>query len=630
MSRPRHLTSTMVDQIVGRLREGQPVRRSMPGWGRLHVDRPLPFLVVYRSPHGQSDRGTERLVIGAASYLLASGDPKRREEVRRVIKEVAAVMADAFGAFLLIEVWATNEDGQVGPDGETAPRAGFSVRRGRDDQLEATVQELDAALLSSRILRATPTVEVGARGRLAPPGMRQLFTARELESMGTLMLGLGVKPVYRDSSTDTIYPGVLRSVSRKTNVALERAAYRFMLTCTPARPAHHHVLGRRATVRAVTDVDQELTAIDERFDLLLQVTPANLAEASREFRRSGGERNPRFRYRPLPFDPGIMKHELWSIRTERVEDPTLMHLFREKQVETDRKLSLLGDIGRPEFLLGGLLLYGGVSDGLLAIARQLLEMTPLRTRHRGASVGAVEFAERAEEEIARYAAIGPFAPAPEIRHDIYSGLMVSDGRLLVGAELRVPAQRVDALIQHEVGTHLVTYYNGLQQPLRLLHTGLPGYDELQEGLAVLGEYLVGGLDAERLRVLAARVLAAHAVVNGAEFVDTYRLMEEQGFSHHAAFTIAARVHRGGGLVKDAMYLRGLLGILEHVASGLDFERLFLGKYAASHVPVIDELLLREVLKPMKYVPDYLQREETRGKLIRLREESVSIHDLAKG
>ena len=65
--------------------------------------------------------------------------------------------------------------------------------------------------------------------------------------------------------------------------------------------------------------------------------------------------------------------------------------------------------------------------------------------------------------------------------------------------------RVGASLQHEVGTHLVTYYNGLEQPLRLLHVGLAGYDETQEGLAVLAEYLVGGLSRSRLRTLAERV-----------------------------------------------------------------------------------------------------------------------------
>ena len=52
-----------------------------------------------------------------------------------------------------------------------------------------------------------------------------------------------------------------------------------------------------------------------------------------------------------------------------------------------------------------------------------------------------------------------------------------------------------ALLQHEIGTHVVTHVNGSRQPLRLLGAGLAGYDETQEGLAVFAEYLVGGLTA---------------------------------------------------------------------------------------------------------------------------------------
>ena len=34
-----------------------------------------------------------------------------------------------------------------------------------------------------------------------------------------------------------------------------------------------------------------------------------------------------------------------------------------------------------------------------------------------------------------------------------------------------------ALIHHEVGTHLVTQVNGMAQPVKVLGTGLAGYDE---------------------------------------------------------------------------------------------------------------------------------------------------------
>ncbi|MDP2400706.1 MAG: DUF1704 domain-containing protein, partial [Actinomycetota bacterium] len=186
-----------------------------------------------------------------------------------------------------------------------------------------------------------------------------------------------------------------------------------------------------------------------------------------------------------------------------------------------------------------------------------------------------------------------------------------------------------ALLQHEIGTHVVTHHNGRAQPLRLLALGLPGYDELQEGLAVLGEYLAGGLTPERLRLLAGRVVAVHAMLDGAEFPECWSLLVQRGFTQRAAFTIAARVYRGGGLTKDAMYLRGLVGILEYMGEGCDFDRLFLGKYAIRHVPVMDELLLRKVLSPPLVLPRYLQREDALERLARLAR-GVTVPQLMKG
>ena len=38
---------------------------------------------------------------------------------------------------------------------------------------------------------------------------------------------------------------------------------------------------------------------------------------------------------------------------------------------------------------------------------------------------------------------------------------------------------------------MLTYRNGDSQPLKLLAVGLPSYEETQEGLAVLAEYVDG-------------------------------------------------------------------------------------------------------------------------------------------
>ena len=76
--RPTRISGEFVEAITTRLRESKRVRRRLPVWGQVHVDRQLPLLCVYRRPVGRDDEGTERLVMGEASYLLASAEPRLR------------------------------------------------------------------------------------------------------------------------------------------------------------------------------------------------------------------------------------------------------------------------------------------------------------------------------------------------------------------------------------------------------------------------------------------------------------------------------------------------------------------------------------------------------------------------
>jgi hypothetical protein len=123
-----------------------------------------------------------------------------------------------------------------------------------------------------------------------------------------------------------------------------------------------------------------------------------------------------------------------------------------------------------------------------------------------------------------------------------------------------------------------------------------------------------------LRVLAARVIAAESLVQGASFVETFRTLNRTyGFERSAAFGITMRIYRGGGLTKDGVYLRGLVALLEYLKEGGDLEPLLIGKISADHIPVIEELRLRRVLSPAQVVPRYMQAERGKERLARVRE-----------
>src|SRR5690606_28499662 len=166
----------------------------------------------------------------------------------------------------------------------------------------------------------------------------------------------------------------------------------------------------------------------------------------------------------------------------------------------------------------------------------------------------------------------------------------------INNNFKVQRRRAKALIQHEVGTHVVTYYNGKAQPFRLFSTGVPGYEQLQEGLAVLAEYISGGLTNARLRTLAARVVAVNHLVAGYPFVDTfYMLIDKYDFKPESSFSITMRVYRGGGFTKDAVYLKGLLSLLNYIRAGNDIEPLLIGKILLDFLPILAELVHRKVL-----------------------------------
>ncbi|MFH1736175.1 MAG: tyrosine/phenylalanine carboxypeptidase domain-containing protein, partial [bacterium] len=151
--------------------------------------------------------------------------------------------------------------------------------------------------------------------------------------------------------------------------------------------------------------------------------------------------------------------------------------------------------------------------------------------------------------------------------------------------------------------------------LQLMQSGLPGYEALQEGLAVLAEYLVGGLSRPRLRLLAGRVIAAANLINGATFVDNFRsLNREWRFNQNTAFSVAFRIHRGGGLTKDAVYLHGLIELLKYLKNGGDLTPLFTGKIAISQISIVLELQYRQVLKPILLRPRYMENSKIDEKL----------------
>jgi uncharacterized protein (TIGR02421 family) len=585
--------------------QGETLEATAP-WGRLVVDGARPFLLVLRKR--QSPDPLARLLRGEASYLIVDTDEPERhlEALRETVRAVAEAGSREHGAFLVMELWGGGDRFRVlGPDGPA----------------KATVTALVEGLSAMGRRSVSAAVEMEPTDARHPVDLPPLLTVTECHRLGCLLLGLEVAELYRDPDTGELYPVFLRELLHELSKVLRRAVFEFVKVQTGKDLSSYRALGRRSLGDAVWAADRELAEIDGSFDTLLLVSPVNAETAWERFRDNGYERTPDFRYRLLPIDPDLLKRRLYAVPLEEVEDPAAWRLLRDKREELDKQITLMADRNSPGFLHGSIRLFGHMRAPLLERAKEILaRIPPITAPGSPERVGAEEFAARAEAEFDYYRARYPeFRSEVQIRPDL-AGLMVSSGKLLVGENLSLWPDRVEALIQHEVGTHVLTYVNGAAQPFLQLSRGFADYDELQEGLGVLSEYLVGGLNSPRMRLLAARVLAVHCLMEGATFVDTFRrLHDDHGFGAYTAFGITTRVYEGGGFTRDMIYLRGLMQVVEYLRDGGELEAMYVGKIAARHLEVIQEFRERGVLRPTPLMPRFLEQPESLERLQALRD-----------
>ncbi len=616
---------SMIESVASALSDDRPVRQRLPGDGVLNMDRLLPFLCVYRRNPRRADAGTQLFVTPEAAYLCAPGGAVRRQGLRKLIRRLAETITPRLGALLILEVWSEEDHRTPQVLDELTheplrPNPAFRIVTQSAHRAEAAVVKLETALRRVKIDRLPSEVTIDSRAQPHPPGMQHLISEADAQRLNCHVVGLEIRPIYRNALTDELYQAIMRKLRRGVGRALQRAFFAFALNHTNIRPQHYYVLGRRSLPQQVWTVDRQLAEVSSQFKFLLLTTPVNAERSWRTFVESGHQQAPQLQYRPLECDPLLLKRKLLGIRTERIEDPTLAHVFQQTQDELDRQITMLADIGTKKFLPGSLQVFGDVAPSLVTLAETILQRSPRTEPEDVERMSAREFTKQANREIQYYhRQMNGFTAKAMIRDDTFSGLLSIGGNLLIGRDTLISKHRCEALLQHEVGTHLVTYYNGAFQPLRLLKVGLAGYDGLQEGLAVLSEYLVGGLGRARLRTLAARVIATRSMTQGLPLPEVFQILTDRfGFEPRVAYTITLRVFRGGGLTKDAMYLQGLVEVLDYLRKTGDMEPLLVGKIAVDHIPIVRQLLLRGVLRPAPLRPRWLDHPLAAARLAALR------------
>ena len=601
-----------IAQIIEELQEECEIEKHLPGGGYLHMSDELPYLVVYRMPNEDNeevkDKATVRLILSEASFLII-GD-QDFEGYQRLMFSLSDAMASKFKSFLILEVFTGDHDSRK-----------FCIK-GPADKLSTTLKvlkdELDDVNSGYRALNLKNT-EITDTPDRQPEGKKPLLNVQQLKDAGCLLIGLEVPPVYRSKEGED-YPVFFRSFKDDFVKALHKTIFQFIRIQTSSGVKSYRALGQKNLQKKVIEIDRALAEIETSYQFLWLVSPANIRQIKDTFFESNYEKVLNYHYRLLPFDPDVLKRKLYNLKIEEVDDPAFSYIFREKREELDLQISMLTERGSDSFFYNSMMLYGKIDRDLQREAENILKEVPEKEDTEFESImKAEDFKVLAEKEFEFFKEQDEkFSSKVHVRDDV-NILMVSQGELYLPSDYKLNANETRALIQHEIGTHVLTFYNGKQQPLRLLSIGLTDYDTLQEGIAVLSEYFVGGLSGNRMRTLAGRVVAASARMHGADFQEIFRLLDDDyGFTEQRAFIITSRIMQGGGFTKDISYLKGLFQLKDYLAEGGELAPLLAGKFALEHLPIINELEERRVLKTKSLSPRYLETEETRDKLSQIR------------
>ncbi len=227
------------------------------------------------------------------------------------------------------------------------------------------------------------------------------------------------------------------------------------------------------------------------------------------------------------------------------------------------------------------------------VARGLLEKLPPSEEKR--TVPAERLAEMVRAAVGA-AGLSGF----EVRIDsrMVAGAATGD-RMVFLAARKFGAVEARRLVAHEILGHAVAASNAARQPTRIFEIGTAGSFADQEGVAICLEEEAGALDAHRLRVLAARVIATDRLHSGASFGETARfLFRNHGFSPESAVLISERAHRGGGVARDAGYLYGYLRMRVALKKGTAcLDRMRVGRIGLDDLRAFDAALELGIATP---------------------------------
>lgn len=363
---------------------------------------------------------------------------------------------------------------------------------------------------------------------------------------------------------------------------------------------------KKADLRAI---DKMLSQFEQEVLLLRALKPINLAE-ERARLEADIRYNPVFQYPALSEEAAAIRGRLQSLQTD---DSPLGILLRKKGNEILARIDLLESRGNAQrFTRHSSMLFGLPQSDLLTAASSILkaqvacDLIPPPDELMTAEKAVPMFAEVLEK-------YGLHDWQVSVRRKLVADCTVGGRSVYLREGALFSRMHIDALIAHEIETHVLTAENGGHQPYELLRRGCAGYMDTQEGLAIFNQNRVLSPHHDK-RYGPARSVLAVAYALDHSFAETRAYLEgELGYRPEKALSKAIDVKRGltdtsepGAFTKGLVYLRGLRAVEQFVTDGGNLADLYIGKVALEDMDLIKQI---PDLRPAIILPSFLRTSE---------------------
>jgi hypothetical protein len=319
-----------------------------------------------------------------------------------------------------------------------------------------------------------------------------------------------------------------------------------------------------------------LAGAEERIDLMARLAPRDVdhevARLTLAFER--GERSAvTWQRREAPV-LAPTRRALEAVQRAASELGPLGHLYAERAAELGSEARLVEALGTPRFRA---LAAERFPEPSASLARQCDDFASAALSLPEPAGDALHRSDDEADPASLVALLGRRARELGLGIEVRvsrAQLATGDGLVVVRAGVLLRAATAQRIATHELLAHALPRARARYASSPIFRAGTAGAADHEEGRAVLIEKRAGLLDTERQRELAWRHRAALGVRRGAEPHDTIASLLGDGAPLARAVELALRVHRGGGLGRELVYLPSFFEVERALAEEPALERWF--------------------------------------------------------